>query len=100
MAYYSVLDVTPTREDWIPDYIAPANRLVAKHGGKYLARTSSHERLEGQGDGAALRIIIEWPSKEAAVAYMNEPEYVPHLQARTEGSVSNHYLIEGKDELA
>lgn len=100
MAYYSVLDVTPTREDWIPDYIEPANRLVAKHGGKYLARTSSHERMEGQGDGAALRIIIEWPSKEAAVAYMNEPEYVPHLQARTEGSVSNHYLIEGKDELA
>ncbi|MCB1807638.1 MAG: DUF1330 domain-containing protein [Candidatus Competibacteraceae bacterium] len=100
MAYYSVLDVTPTREDWIPDYIEPANRLVAKHGGKYLARTSSHERMEGQGDGAALRIIIEWPSKEAAVAYINEPEYVPHLQARTEGSVSNHYLIEGKDELA
>ena len=100
MAYYSVLDVTPTREDWIPDYIEPANRLVAKHGGKYLARTSSHERMEGQGDGAVLRIIIEWPSKEAAVAYINEPEYVPHLQARTEGSVSNHYLIEGKDELA
>lgn len=100
MAYYSVLDVTPTREDWIPDYIEPANRLVAKHGGKYLARTSSHERMEGQGDGAALRIIIEWPSKEAAVAFINEPEYVPHLQARTEGSVSNHYLIEGKDELA
>lgn len=100
MSYYSVLDVTPTREDWIPDYIGPANRLVAKHGGKYLARTSGHERLEGQGEDAALRIIIEWPSKEAAIAFMNEPEYVPHLQARTQGSVSNHYLIEGTDELA
>ncbi len=30
---------------------------------------------------------------------MNTPEYKPHLQARTEGSVSTHYIIEGKDEL-
>lgn len=48
MAYYSVLAVTPTSEDWIPDYIGPANRLVAQYGGKYLARTSSHEQLEGK----------------------------------------------------
>ncbi len=48
MAYYSILAVIPTTDDWIPHYIEPANRLVARHGGKYLARTSSHERLEGQ----------------------------------------------------
>ncbi|MGJ8571254.1 MAG: DUF1330 domain-containing protein [Hoeflea sp.] len=100
MTYYSVLEVTPTNEDWIPDYIEPANKLVAQHGGKYLARTSSHERLEGEGAGAALRIIIEWPSKAAAVAFMSDPGYVPHLQARTKGSTSHHFLIEGKDDLA
>ena len=100
MAYYSVLDVTPTEEDWIPDYIGPANALVAKHGGKYLARTDSHERLEGEGEDAALRIIIEWPSRDEALAFMREPEYQPHLEARTAGSISNHYLIEGKDDLA
>ena len=100
MAYYSVLAVTPTSEDWIPDYIGPANALVAKHGGRYLARTASHERLEGEGDGAALRIILQWPSKEAAQAFMSDPDYVPHLEARTAGSVSHHFLIEGKDDLA
>lgn len=100
MAYYSVLEVTPTGEDWIPDYIGSANALVAQHGGTYLARTSSHERLEGEGEDVALRIIIEWPSKAAAVAFMNDPAYRPHLEARTAGSNSNHFLIEGKDELA
>lgn len=100
MTYYSVLAVTPTSEDWIPDYIGPANALVAKHGGKYLARTASHERLEGDDAGAALRIVIQWPSKEAAEAFMSDPEYVPHLQARTAGSKSHHFLIEGKDDLA
>lgn len=100
MQYYSVLDVTPTTEEWIPDYLPVANRLVAKHGGKYLARTGNHEQTEGEKKEAALRVILEWPSKEAAVAFMNDPEYAPHLKARTEGSVSHHYLIQAKDEFA
>ena len=100
MAFYSVLAVTPTTDAWIPDYLPAANKLVAKHGGKYLARTASHERLEGEGENAALRIILEWPSKEAAAAFMNDPDYAPHLGARTDGSVSHHFLIEGKDDLA
>ena len=100
MAYYSVLDVTPTSEEWIPNYLGPANTLVAQYGGKYLARTASHERLEGEGEAPALRILIEWPTKEAAIGFMNDPAYAPHLKARTEGSVSNHYLIEAKDDLA
>ncbi len=100
MAFYSVLAVTPTNEDWIADYLPAANALVAKHGGKYLARTASHEQMEGVGPEAALRIILEWPTRDAAVAFMSDPDYVPHLKARTEGSDSVHFLIEGKDDLA
>ncbi len=100
MAYYSVLAVTPTTEDWIAEYLGPVNALVAQHGGEYLARTASHERLEGEGEDATMRIIIEWPSKEAAVAFMSDPAYAPHLEARTAGSTSDHFLIEGTDDLA
>ncbi|MEM6807025.1 MAG: DUF1330 domain-containing protein [Bacteroidota bacterium] len=100
MAYYSVLDVSPTSDNWIPDYLPTANKLIAKHGGKYLARTASHEQLEGDKQEAGLRILIEWSSKEGAQAFMNDPEYLPHLKARTNGSVSHHYLIEAKDDLA
>lgn len=48
MAYYSVLDVTPTAEDWIPGYLPAANDRVAAHGGRYLARTATHAQLEGE----------------------------------------------------
>lgn len=98
--FYSVLEVTPTTDKWVADYLEPANRLVAHYGGKYLARTANHERMEGQGDAVALRIIIEWTSRESAVNFMNDAEYTPHLKARTEGSISHHFLIEGKDDLA
>lgn len=100
MAYYSVLAVTPTSEAWIPDYLPTANALVAKHGGRYLARTANHSQVEGVDAPAALRIILEWPTKEAALNFMNDPEYAPHLAARTEGSTSFHFVIEGKDDLA
>lgn len=100
MAYYSVLDVTPTTDVWVKDYIEPANKLVAHYGGKYLARTANHEQIEGDAHDAALRILIEWPSKQAALDFMKDPGYTPHLKGRTAGSVSHHYLIEGKDDLA
>ncbi|KIC11602.1 hypothetical protein RA19_06085 [Leisingera sp. ANG-M1] len=99
MAYYSVLAVTPSSDGWVPDYLPAANRLVAQYGGTYLARTSSHEQLEGAAQPAALRIVIEWPSREAAIGFMNDAEYTPHLNARSKGSESFHFLVEGKDEL-
>lgn len=100
MACFSILAVTPKTEDWIPDYIGPANRLVAKHGGTYLARTATHSQIEGADTPAALRIVIQWPSREAAEAFMADPEYAPHLAARTAGSESYHFLVDARDDLA
>lgn len=74
--------------------------MVARHGGTYLARSRNYERLEGGGENPAAFVIIEWPSKEAGLAFMNDPEYKPFLEARLAGSISHHFLIDGNDELA
>ncbi len=100
MSYYTIIEHTPTNYDWVEDYIAPTNAAIKRHGGKIHARTASHERLEGEGDSPMILIIIEWPSREAALAFINDPEYIPHLKARTKGSISHHFLVEGKDDLA
>ena len=65
-----------------------------------MARTTSHEQLEGEEQTAGLRIVIEWPSKKAATSFLDDPAYAPHLKARTAGSVSHHYLIEANHEFA
>lgn len=98
--HYSILAVTPTTDEWVADYIPVVNQRVTAHGGKFLARTSNHERLEGDREDAALQIIIEWPSEEAAKAFVSDEEYKPHLEARTEGSVSHHVLVKGEDAFA
>ena len=100
MSFYSVLEVTPTTDVWVSDYLKYGKKILENYGGKYLARTANHERLEGHGENPALRVIIEWPSREAAINFMNDEEYSVHLKGRTEGSISHHFLIEGKDDLA
>ena len=100
MAYYSVFLVTPTTDAWIPDYLAAVGAAVAKHGGTYLARTASHERLEGEGASPALIAILEFPSKDAAMGFYKDPAYQPHLQARLAGASSDGFLVEGKDDFS
>ena len=94
MTYYSVLAVTPNTDAWIPDYVPVANKLVTKHGGQYLARTANHEQIEGIENSATLRVIIEWPSKQAAVDFMNDPDYAVQLEDCGEcdpGPVIHHH---------
>ncbi|WP_370195467.1 MULTISPECIES: DUF1330 domain-containing protein [Aurantimonas] len=100
MTAYSVLEVTPTNADWVEDYLPTANKVIARHGGRYLARTQSHEQIEGEPYDVALRIIIEWPSVAAAKAFQSDPEYTPHLQQRLANSRSVHAVVEGRDDLA
>ncbi|WP_424988747.1 DUF1330 domain-containing protein [Microbulbifer sp. S227A] len=100
MTAYSILAVTPSDDSWVPGYIEPVGKIIAKHGGRYLARTTSHEQVEGTDQPAALRVILEWPNAQAARDFVNDPEYAPYLQARTNGSTSLHFIVEGKDDLA
>ena len=100
MAFYSVFFVTPQTDTWIPDYLANVGPLVAKHGGKYLARTASHERMEGSAESPGLIAVLEWPSREAFDAFYKDPAYDPHLKARLAGATNEAFIVEGKDDFA
>jgi len=73
---------------------------LEKHGGQYLARTADHQQVEGDDRPAGLRIVIEWPSTEAAIAFENDPDYQPFLKSRLDGSESYHFVVAGTDDLA
>ena len=100
LAHYGIINVTPTSEDWIPAYIEAVGPLIAKHGGKFLARTASHERIEGNGPNPAIWAIVEFPSKEALDAFYSDPDYQAPLQARLAGSESNDFSVAGQDDFA
>jgi uncharacterized protein (DUF1330 family) len=69
VSHDTVVAITPTSTSSIPSYLETVGSLVARHGGRYLARTARHERLEGEGEVPACTTIVEWPSRDAANAF-------------------------------
>ena len=63
------------RDVFLQGYAVKTPPVVAQYGGRYVMRGPGAEALEGGfGDGASVA-ISEWPSREAARAFWNSPEY-------------------------
>lgn len=97
MKYYAVIRVAIKDDSWVEQYLPNVTALVQKHGGTYLARTMTMERIEGEADLPSVFVIIEWPSKEAAQAFYADPEYQPYLQQRLAGAGNDFVLVAGED---
>lgn len=97
MTYYAIVGVTLMDDSWVEEYLPAVTALVHKHGGNYLARTMTMERLEGDAELPSVFVIIEWPSKEAAQAFYADPEYQPYLQKRLAGAKNDFVLVAGED---
>ncbi|MBV9107989.1 MAG: DUF1330 domain-containing protein, partial [Gemmatimonadetes bacterium] len=67
MKHYVVAEMEITDPAWVRPYVAAVTRMVEAHSGRYLARTGSVEVLEGGGAPPQVSLLIEWPSREAAM---------------------------------
>lgn len=97
MAAFIIASVLITDDKWVPEYAARVHEIAAKHGGKYLSRSGNIEVLEGDSDELTLIALIQFPDKEAAKAFANDPEYAPFGKARKAGSKSTLLLIDDTD---
>ena len=97
MKYYSVAEIEITDQSWVPAYVENVTRLVEQGGGRYLARTSKIEKLEGERKVPQIFLIIEWPSKDVAKAFYECDEYRSYRQSRIEGARNEFLLVAGED---
>jgi uncharacterized protein (DUF1330 family) len=97
MTVFLIADVKVTDDAWIPDYAARVHDIVGKHGGKYLSRSGNIDTIEGDGLDTTLIALIQFPSREALDAFVNDPEYEPFAKARQAGSVSRFHVIDDTD---
>jgi uncharacterized protein (DUF1330 family) len=74
-------------------YLAKTLPFIEKHGGRYLTKSGSHEMLEG--DMPTRVVIVEFPSKAAARAWYNDPDYQPLIPDRHAVTKSTMILIDG-----
>lgn len=97
MTAFIIASVLVTDDKWVPEYAARVHEIAAKHGGRYLSRSGNIEVLEGNSDELTLIALIQFPNKEAAKAFANDPEYAPFGKARQAGSKSTLVLIDDTD---
>ena len=97
MSVFVIADVLVTDDAWIPDYAANVHDIVHKHGGKYLARSGNLTTLEGEPLETTLIAILQFPSREAADAFVSDPDYAPYAEARQAGTNSRFRIIDDTD---
>ncbi|MBV9146216.1 MAG: DUF1330 domain-containing protein [Acidobacteria bacterium] len=97
MKYYVFVELDVTDQSWVQAYVQNVTPLVEQAGGKYLARTSTIEKLEGDRQKSQLVVLIEWPSKEAAVSFYQSKQYEPYLKSRLRGAHNELMLFAGED---
>lgn len=97
MKCYSVAEMEVTDRSWVAEYVKNVTKMVEQRGGRYLARTSKVEKVEGERKLPQVFLIIEWPSKEAAEAFYESEEYRPYREARIAGAKNEFLLVAGED---
>jgi len=91
---YNIQDLS-----WLSAYRAKVPALLARHGGRYIARAvgSTWEVLEGTRPPITGVTILEFPSMGNARAWHNDPEYAPLIKLRQARSRLDLLLVEGSD---
>lgn len=97
MTVFLIAEVKVTDDAWIPDYAAHVHDIAARHNGRYLSRSGNIETLEGAVTDETLIALIQFPSREDALGFAQDPAYAPFAKARQQGSLSHFRLIDDTD---
>jgi len=94
MVAYVLAEVEVTNPEGYKEYTAHVPATIAKYGGRFLARGGENQVLEG--DWPQLRrVLIEFPSADAAKRWFASPEYAKPLAMRRANSRGRLILLEG-----
>lgn len=75
------------------EYIEKAVPIVERHGGVTVAVDENPDTIEGSMPSGRV-VIVEFPSKEAATGFYNDPEYQPIKAWRQQVSDSDSVIFE------
>ena len=92
---YIIVQVDVTNPQAYGEYTKWSPDIIAKFGGRFIARAGRTFTLEGPP--AKTRVaIIEYPSFERAQAFFNSPEYQQAKKLREGAANAQFILIEGQ----
>ena len=96
MKAYLVLDFAVRDVRGFMPYVAQIPAFIAKHGGRYVVQGAKPESVEGDWTPQRM-VILEFPSREAAQAFLDDPEAQPLFALRHDTTDSQLVLVDGCD---
>ena len=97
MKYYGAVQLRFENEDWLREYAENVTPILRRHGGKYLARTKTMEKVEGNRELPTLFVLVEWASKEAFDNFFADPDYQEYKKLRHDHSDDELIMVAGED---
>jgi uncharacterized protein (DUF1330 family) len=94
MPAYVIAEVEITNPDGYKEYAAMVPATIEQYGGRFIVRGGKSHVLEGDWPERR-RVVIEFPSVEAARKWWDSPEYVKPKALRRANSKGRLLLIEG-----
>jgi uncharacterized protein (DUF1330 family) len=94
MPAYVLAEIEVTNPEGYKEYTAVVPATITQYGGKFLTRGGSIEVLEGDWP-TRRRVLIEFPSMEAAKRWWDSPEYEKPMAMRRANSKGRLLLLEG-----
>jgi uncharacterized protein (DUF1330 family) len=97
MKHYTVAQIDVTDTAWVRQYVSQVTGMVERAGGRYLARTTAVDKLEGDRPAPQLVLLIEWPDRQAADRFYDSEEYSEHKRRRLAGARNETLVVAGED---
>ncbi|MBC8021946.1 MAG: DUF1330 domain-containing protein [Burkholderiales bacterium] len=93
MPAYVIAEIEITNPDGYREYTTMVPATIQQYGGRFIARGGKSQVLEGDWPERR-RVIIEFPSVEAARKWWDSPEYAKPKALRRANSNGRLLLIE------
>jgi uncharacterized protein (DUF1330 family) len=94
MAAYLLAEIDVTDPEGFEAYRRDVPNLIARFGGRYLARGGAAEVLEGERR-LKRTVLLEFPDMATLKAFYGSPEYQPLLALRQMSSQSEVLIFDG-----
>lgn len=91
---YVIAQVDVTNAERYAEYAKLTPDIIAKHGGRFVARAGRTATLEGPPAKSRV-VIIEFPSFDAAQQFYASPEYSAARKLRDGAAEAQFVLVEG-----
>ena len=95
MPAYLIVDTQITNPEAYETYKAEAKPIAEAHGGRYLVRGGEIDVIEGDLWAPTRIVVIEFPDRAAARAFVDSPDYAPVKAIRHANARCTLMLVDG-----